>query len=1424
MQKPPPQRGTGMPQGEDPTPTYNNYIRSSLGKGESANHGDHFQGLVALKAYDEKQSDIILKQLSRLLQYGYFTIAGLQQALQVQRIDIGRDEKGLMRIVQHLVLLGLGDGSAGTPLPVPQTAGGMFLAKAVDRLGLEVLVAAWNDLGNERATFLRKQAALRALAAITRASLTSSPDDATYAQGLYETLRGLLDKVDALRAGRRGLAHIISQAHGNRKKNLIADMRQRVEMWSLLRGAFAAARLALPRSALYKVAQRSLSALGSSDPVCARHALALASLVARDPSGCGSFIAAVEPLLRHNVETAKRTGALHLGIMPAKRSGGSSAGDPTQLPDSESHLNLRDTWARVYLARACAAVIQSGHIAGDVGDRGAVFWQALLLLAVADPSERVALEAIRAMFGAPYPRGTTAAAMRAPGAGARLSVATSPAEVDAESSQSKIMGASWHLVMTQALEQPPVQEPGSSSAGGAPGADSVPPVGAAGVRADDAGIFGRVARRLLRCLQSRSHALICGAARTVAVLAESRAWFHSLSGGHGHEAEPDVVRRWMRALHGFLLMLASDDGLSGCERAAALEALIWNQDQLLTPSPGLLLRAVSHGGFTAPPIARYTFADPWPECLLVEVLGVLARRLRCTAGMPPELVLELAGALAAGSPSGMPREALQALWDLAPGPLAARTALQLLSAPLPPLCQPPAAAAVEVKSMAAQAEMAFNNLKAMAACWLGEHVNNIAGEYAWKPWETKMSTGSADAASAAESAAPEVSEGPNAAPRAPHGGDKHKSAGDAGATDASQAGRGIGIGVGGPEAPMARMAEAAVTHSPLLSMSIAQLNRAQLTGAPVVRVAAAQALGKLAVRSGEPYRIQCYSLLAAAVGRIGGVCGGAAADPLGLAPVVDPTIEVLDAMYAGELVLERHVALYGTRARGWPAAALESLRRRHEWLLTTIGCAVCAVPRDLFLPLGPRSRRLLFPNDKEDAEEDARNAAAAEAQQQQEQYGDQQYYDEFGQPYQYDYSTAEQYDYGDYYNNASQQEEDQSDSYGQQHDPLARYDFTGQKAAAAVELNWGAEQPGAYDGVDDATAVAEARPAVVLYSFQAESEGEVSVTVGDSVRVVHDLGEWFQVLTSGGQQGLVPASYIQLLDEQQGTDSGGGRGQTQGSPLQSQLSVGSGSAAGGNSAQPRQRQSAEGAQSGYGYAYGSGGQQESGGGAAGSTSGYYPYQYDNPEYDAGGPDGTYGSYYGDYGSQYGGDPYGANAYGSSVYGGGTYGDEGGKKKKGFGGLDDIGAVLVEAKNAVAAARQQQQSVGPLGSGSSGGQTTTTPPSPSKLALDGFHARSNPLATQSDVTVYDAVSEPGADTWSSPLQEPAPVAAVSTAADGSDRAKAIYEFVAEMPGELSVSAGEELEIIGGEVDGWYNARVVSDPTRTGIIPASYVQMQ
>ncbi|PNH04840.1 hypothetical protein TSOC_009003, partial [Tetrabaena socialis] len=404
------------------------------------------------------------------------------------------------------------------------------------------------------------------------------------------------------------------------------------------------------------------------------------------------------------------------------------------------------------------------------------------------------------------------------------------------------------------------------------------------------------------------------------------------------------------------------------------------------------------------------------------------------------------------------------------------------------------------------------------------------------------------------------------------------------------------------------------------------------------------------------------------------------------------------ASLGGELVLERHVAQHGTRARLWPGPALEALRRRHEWLLGAIACCVCAVPRELFLPLGPRSRRLLFPDEKEEAEEEARAAAAAapHSQEQYDEYGQpyEQQYDEYGQPYQYDYSTAEQYDYGDYYKD---QEGQQQDPYGQQEDPLARYDFSGQKAAAAVELQWGGEQAGAYDNMDvtsDASAVAEARPGTALYTFNAETEGEVSVSAGDSVRVLHDLGEWFQVVAPSGQAGLVPASYVQLLDEQ--AQAGGeARGQRA-----SQLAgVSSGALGGGAlSSQPsfggRAQASAGhvGLQPAYSYA----GSQGQPGAPGGANAEYYAYQYENPEYDANNGNGAYGSYYGDY-TQYGGDQYGGGSYTDAAYGG-MYGEEApaadaggrGGKKGGFGGFDDFGAVLAEVKTAAAAARQQQQ--------------------------------------------------------------------------------------------------------------------------------------
>jgi hypothetical protein len=90
-----------------------------------------------------------------------------------------------------------------------------------------------------------------------------------------------------------------------------------------------------------------------------------------------------------------------------------------------------------------------------------------------------------------------------------------------------------------------------------------------------------------------------------------------------------------------------------------------------------------------------------------------------------------------------------------------------------------------------------------------------------------------------------------------------------------------------------------------------------------------QALAKIAVRSGEPFRVQCYSVLATAAGgsiahrarsssrgghaaaagnsnsnqaaAAAAVAEGATADPLGVAAVAGPALEVLDHIYAGAM-------------------------------------------------------------------------------------------------------------------------------------------------------------------------------------------------------------------------------------------------------------------------------------------------------------------------------------------------------------------------------------------------------------------------------------------------------------------------------------------------------------------------------------------
>ena len=97
-----------------------------------------------------------------------------------------------------------------------------------------------------------------------------------------------------------------------------------------------------------------------------------------------------------------------------------------------------------------------------------------------------------------------------------------------------------------------------------------------------------------------------------------------------------------------------------------------------------------------------------------------------------------------------------------------------------------------------------------------------------------------------------------------------------------------------------------------------------------------QALAKIAVRSGEPYRLQCYSILAAACGAGG---GGAAADALGVQSATRPALALLDKMYAAQAVLEQLWAEHGEDVEGWPKEVVASLGRRNAELARQVSSA-----------------------------------------------------------------------------------------------------------------------------------------------------------------------------------------------------------------------------------------------------------------------------------------------------------------------------------------------------------------------------------------------------------------------------------------------------------------------------------------------------
>ena len=63
------------------------------------------------------------------------------------------------------------------------------------------------------------------------------------------------------------------------------------------------------------------------------------------------------------------------------------------------------------------------------------------------------------------------------------------------------------------------------------------------------------------------------------------------------------------------------------------------------------------------------------------------------------------------------------------------------------------------------------------------------------------------------------------------------------------------------------------------------------------------------------------------------------------------------------------------------------------------------------------------------------------------------------------------------------------------------------------------------------------------FAFDAQGDDEVSVSAGERVKVLVDMGDWFHVISASGARGLVPASYVAVeAAVQQGRQQGGAYG------------------------------------------------------------------------------------------------------------------------------------------------------------------------------------------------------------------------------------------------------------------------------------------
>ncbi|KAL1364128.1 uncharacterized protein LOC107479667 [Arachis duranensis] len=341
-------------------------------------------------------------------------------------------------------------------------------------------------------------------------------------------------------------------------------------------------------------------------------------------------------------------------------------------------------------------------------------------------------------------------------------------------------------------------------------------------------------------------------------------------------------------------------------RAMVIKALIWMQ------SPVDSFDELES-------IIASELSDPaWPAALLNDVLLTLHARFKASPDMAVTL-LEIARIFATKVPGKVDADVLQLLWKtclVGAVPDGKHKALEAVTIVLDlPPPQPGSMLGLtsvdRVSASDPKSALALQKLVQAAVWFLGENANYAASEYAWEsstPPGTALMMLDAD-----------------------------------------------------------KMVAAASSRNPTLASALTRLQRCAFNGSWEIRIIAAQALTTMAIRSGEPFRLQIYEFLhTLAQGGLqsqfsdihlsNGEDQGASGTGLGV--LLSPMIKVLDEMYRAQDDLIKEIRNHDNAKKEWTDDELKKLYETHERLLDLVSL-FCYVPRTKYLPLGPISGKLI---------------------------------------------------------------------------------------------------------------------------------------------------------------------------------------------------------------------------------------------------------------------------------------------------------------------------------------------------------------------------------------------------------------------------------------------------------------------------------